>query len=99
MPDQLRITFDLKHDYCFRPLFFAEELWGLLPGAPLSGTKVTCGEDLAEVLVGALRRLRGGDPSSTSESSLEPPKERKKTQLLEEHRSEKKVSSQLPTLS
>lgn len=51
---------------------FAEELWGLLPGATLSGTKVTCGEDLAEVLVGALRRLRGGDPSSTSESSLAP---------------------------
>ena len=61
---------------------FAEELWGLLPGATLSGTKVTCGEDLAEVLVGALRRLRGGDPSSTSESSLAPPTNKEKDNMI-----------------
>ena len=32
--------------------------------------------------MGALRRLRGGDPSSTSESSLEPPKEKEKNKMV-----------------
>jgi len=81
-------------------LAFAEELWGLLPGTTLSGTKVTCGEDLAEALVGALRRLRGGDPSSTSESSLEPPKQKEKNKMVTAApQRKKKVSMQLPTLS
>ena len=77
---------------------FAEELWGLLPGATLSGTKVTCGEDLAEVLVGALRRLRGGDPSSTSESSLAPPKTKEKNKMIRAAL-QRKVSMKLQTLS
>lgn len=83
-PDQLRFNPRLQHDHCFRPLAFAEELWGLLPETTLSGTNVTCGETLAEVLVGALRRLRGGDPSSTSESSLEPPKTKENNKMVRE---------------
>ena len=43
------------------------------PATSLSGTNVTCGEALVEVLVAVLRRLRGGLPSSRSEPSLEPP--------------------------
>lgn len=81
---QRRFNPRLKHDHCFRPLAFAEELWGLLPETTLSGTNVTCGETLAQVLVGALRRLRGGDPSSTSESSLEPPKTKENNTMVRE---------------
>ena len=59
--------------YCFLPLFLAGDPCELFPGTSLSGTNVTCGEDLADVLVRVLRSLRGGLPSSGSESSLDPP--------------------------
>lgn len=72
--------------YCFRPLVLDGDPKGPFPATSLSGTNVTCGEDLADVLVGVLRRLHGGLPSSASEFSLEPPKQKSGRLKLQKER-------------